>query len=176
MFRAGCCASGSVRGSKATGRHGPVQARREAGLSGRRRVGDDAVEATGERARDRVRANLRVVHPVAAANREPRIAVRMPAEADARREIRRRVGQRLPVVAEAGVDRQVVAQADAVLHERDRHPLLQLVAGDAVADRLRVLLHVGQGPSCSNGAVVVLSIVNVPSTACPGSLPVPPDV
>ena len=34
--------------------------------------------------------------------------------------------------------------AEAVLRERHRHPLLQLVAGDAVADRLRVLLHVGQ--------------------------------
>src|SRR5215212_2225041 len=68
----------------------------------------------------------------------------MPAEADARRDVVRRVGQRLMVVAKPGVDRQVVADAHAVLHEHGRQPLRQLVAADAEADRLRVVLNVRQ--------------------------------
>ena len=104
MLRAGCCDERQRARIEGQRQARPGQAGREPGLSGRRRVGDDAVEAAGQRAGDRVGANLRVVHPVAAADREPRIAVRMPAEADARREVRGRVGQRLPVVAQARVD------------------------------------------------------------------------
>ena len=68
----------------------------------------------------------------------------MPAEADARRDVLRRVGQRLPVVADAEVERQIVVHADAVLRERGDQPLIQVVARDPVADRLRVVLHVRQ--------------------------------
>jgi hypothetical protein len=52
-----------------------VQTGREAGLSRRRGVGDQAFESAGQRAGQRVGANLRVVHPVAAADREARVAV-----------------------------------------------------------------------------------------------------
>ena len=68
----------------------------------------------------------------------------MPAEADARREVLRRVGQGLPVVAEPEVEGEVAAQVDAVLHEPGIEPLRQLVAADPEVDRLRVVLHVGQ--------------------------------
>src|SRR5437867_4063244 len=68
----------------------------------------------------------------------------MPAEADARREVLRRVGQGLPVVAKPKVDGEVAAQVNTVLHESGREPLLQLVAADSEVDGLRVLLHVGQ--------------------------------
>src|SRR5262249_44852913 len=121
-----------------------VQAGREAGLTGRRGVGGQAVQTSRQRAGDRVRPYLRVVHRVTAANRGARIAERMPAEAEPRREVLGRIGQGLTVVAKAGIDGQVVGDAETVLHEGNRHPLLQLVAGNAVADRLRVLLHVGQ--------------------------------
>ena len=104
MLRAGCCDERERAWIEGQRDAGSGQAGGESGLSWRGRVGDDAVEAAGQRAGDRVGANLRVVHPVAAADREPGIAVGMPAEADARREVRGRVGQRLPVVAEARVD------------------------------------------------------------------------
>src|SRR4029450_9439314 len=96
------------------------------------------------RFRDQIRSDLRVVHPVAAANREPRIAVRVPAEAHPRREIRGGIGQRLAVVPQPEVEREAAPPAEAVLGDPDEQPLLQLVAGDAVADRLCVLLHVRQ--------------------------------
>ena len=87
----------------------PGQAGRESELARRRRVGGVAVEAAGQRARDRVGADLRVVETVAAANRSARVAAGMPAEADARREVLRRIRQRLPVVAQPEIERQVVA-------------------------------------------------------------------
>src|ERR1044071_2717462 len=69
----------------------------------------------------------------------------MPAEADARREVLGRIGQGLPVVAQPCVDGEVAAQADVVLHKPCNEPLRQLVAADPEVDRLRVILHVGQG-------------------------------
>ena len=72
------------------------------------------------------------------------VAARVPAEAQARREVQRRIGQRLPVVAEPQIEREVVAHANAVLRIAGDEPLAQFVARDAVVDRLRVLLHVGQ--------------------------------
>ena len=50
----------------------------------------------------------------------------------------------MSAVAKPRVDCEIVTDADAVLHEPDRHPLRQLVARDAVADWLRVLLHIRQ--------------------------------
>ncbi len=86
------------------------QAGREAELAGRRRVGRESVETVrSDSSAIGVGADLRVVHPVAAADREARVAARMPAEADARREVLRRVGQRLAVVAQPEVDGEVVA-------------------------------------------------------------------
>src|SRR5262245_64519840 len=68
----------------------------------------------------------------------------MPAEAQTRREVRVGVRERLLVVAKPGVDRQIVRDAEAVLHEQHRHPLFQRVADVAERQRLTVLLYVGE--------------------------------
>ena len=122
----------------------PRQAGRETGLPGRRGVGREAVQAVYQVAGEHIRDELGVVHAVAAANRGARVTPGVPAEADARREVGFRVGQRLLVVAEPGVEREVVVHADAVLHEHGGEPLRQLVAADAEVDRLLVVLDVGQ--------------------------------
>src|SRR6185369_10266487 len=90
------------------------------------------------------RTNLRVVHRIAAANREPRIAARMPAKTDAWGEVFLRVRERLPVVTKPEIEREVTAKMHAVLNEQRVEPLWQLVAVDAEVDRLRVVLHVVQ--------------------------------
>src|SRR4029077_6976480 len=56
-----------------------------------------------------------------------------------------RIGQCLPVVAETGVDVEIVGYMDAVLHEAGVELLPQLIAADPEVDRLRIALHVGQG-------------------------------
>src|SRR5262249_15360673 len=119
------------------------EAGREAELARRRGVGRESIESAGQRGRVQIRLDLRVVHAVAAADRGARIAVRMPAEAEARLEILLRVGERLALPAQAGVEGEV-AQMDAVLHERGVEVLRQFVTIHAEIDRLRVLLHVGE--------------------------------
>ena len=117
MSRAGSCEAGSVFGSNDSGRHDPVRQVGKPSCPGVGGVGRQSVEAVHEIAGDEIRLDLRVVHAVAAADGQARIAVRMPAEADARLEVFLRIGQRLPVVAQAGVDVEVVGDLDAVLHE-----------------------------------------------------------
>ena len=116
----------------------------EAELPGSRSVSRQSIQPVYEVAGYLIRANLRVVHAVAAANRRPRIAPRVPAEADARCEVLCRVGQSLPVVAQSEIERQVAADMDAILHESGVQPLRQLVGADPEIDGLRVVLHVSQ--------------------------------
>ena len=68
----------------------------------------------------------------------------MPAETNPRREILFRVRKRLAVVTQAGVDREIARHVNAVLDECGIEPLIELVAADAEADWLCVLLHVGE--------------------------------
>jgi hypothetical protein len=118
------------------------QAGRKSELPGDGGVGRQAVEAVDQVARDRVGADLRVIHAVAAAHRGASVAARVPAEADTGREVRRGVGQRLEVVAQADVHGQVLMRAPAVLGEDRDEPLLEVVAVDPEVDRLRVALDV----------------------------------
>src|SRR5439155_1001323 len=108
-------------------------------LPRRRGVGGQSVQSVHQVARDRVGSNLRVIHSVAAANREARTAPRMPAEASARREVLLGVGQSLMVVTKPEIDSEIAAHVDAVLHKAGIEPLLQLVAADSEVDGLRVL-------------------------------------
>src|SRR4051812_40479713 len=68
----------------------------------------------------------------------------MPRKPEARREVLGRIGERLAVVAKTEIESKLVGEAHAVLHERGRHPLLELVACDPVTHWLAVLLHIGQ--------------------------------
>src|SRR6185503_8432637 len=100
---------------------------REACLSGRRGVGRQAVKTVDEITSDGVRADLRVVHRVAAANRHSRIVVGMPAETNAWGEVVFCVGECLPVVTQPDVEGEVAAQVNAVLNEHGVEPLRQIV-------------------------------------------------
>src|SRR5215213_8017951 len=66
----------------------------------------------------------------------------MPAKTDTRREIVLSVGERLAVITESNIQREVAAEVNVVLHAKGVEPLRQLVAADAEVDRLRVVLHV----------------------------------
>src|SRR5262245_8542841 len=66
----------------------------------------------------------------------------MPSETDSRRKVFSRVGQRLSIVAEPGVNGQVRVHMNAVLNEAGQKPLRQLIAADPKIDWLRVVLHV----------------------------------
>src|SRR5262249_49421078 len=68
----------------------------------------------------------------------------MPAEADARRKILARIAQRLVVVAETQIEREIVRRPEGILREDRREPLRQIVAVDAEIDRLRVVLNVSE--------------------------------
>src|SRR6185503_1413515 len=69
---------------------------------------------------------------------------RVPAETDARRDVIPRIAQGLAVVPESEIEREIVARAEAVLREHADEPLIELVAADAEADWLRVVLHLRQ--------------------------------
>src|SRR5207247_8005194 len=97
---------------------GSGQAGGKPGLAGRGRVSDETVKPARQRAGERVRADLRVVHRVAAANHQSRVGLRVPREAQTRRDVPGRVGQRLEVVAQTGVERALIAHAEPSLHER----------------------------------------------------------
>src|SRR5262249_50202654 len=73
-----------------------------------------------------------------------RIALRMPTEADPRREVLVSVRERLAVVAKPEIEREIATHADAVLHEESIEPLLQDIVADAEIDGLRILLDVGE--------------------------------
>src|SRR5262249_30388224 len=117
---------------------------REAELSGHGGVGRETIEAAGERGGDEVRLDLRVVHAVAAAHGQVRVAHRMPSESDARLEVVLGIGECLPVVTQAGIDGEVVIDVNAVLHEAGVEPLRKFVAADAEVDGLRVLLDIAE--------------------------------
>src|SRR5262245_25547165 len=68
----------------------------------------------------------------------------MPAKTDARREIVLRVRQRLPVVAQAKINRESAGSMNAVLNECRIEPLRQFVTADTEVDWLRVVLHVSK--------------------------------
>src|SRR5690348_8537669 len=68
----------------------------------------------------------------------------MPAETEARGEVFVGVSQRLLVVTQPEVEREVTAHMDAILDEHRVEPLAQVVAVDPEVDRLRVVLHVVQ--------------------------------
>src|SRR5262245_65754234 len=68
----------------------------------------------------------------------------MPTEADTRCEIAFRVGQRLPVIAQADVERQVVRKVDTVLNEPGIEPLTKFIVADPEVDGLRVILNIGK--------------------------------
>lgn len=68
----------------------------------------------------------------------------MPPKSDAWREIFGGIGQGLTIVAEAEIECDITAEAKTVLHEKGIQPLLEQVRGHSEADRLRVLLNVGE--------------------------------
>src|SRR2546423_13276692 len=80
------------------------EARREAELARHRGVSRQSVEAARKRRCEQVRLDLCVVHRIAAANRETRVAAWMPPESETRLDVRFGVCQRLPVVSQSGVD------------------------------------------------------------------------
>src|SRR5262245_33856750 len=77
------------------------QAGGEAELAGNCSVGRQSVQSVYQVAGNLIGSNLRVIHRVAAADRQPRLSTRMPTEPDARRKVLRRVGQRLSVITES---------------------------------------------------------------------------
>src|SRR6185369_2979017 len=112
--------------------------------SRRRRVGEDSLRSAERKRGLRVRPQLREVRAVAAANRGFRIATRIPAEAEARREIVFAVAEGLPVVAEAEIERQVMSHPEAVLSEGCVNPLRERVCPLAEVEALLVTRHVGE--------------------------------
>src|ERR1044071_6937538 len=69
----------------------------------------------------------------------------MPAKADARREVFLRVRERLAVITQSQIEREIAAQVNVVLHEDGVEPLRQVVAVDTEVNRLRVVLYAGKG-------------------------------
>src|SRR6185369_4190473 len=120
------------------------EARRKPDLARSGRIRRQPIEPIDEITGDSVRADLRVIHRVAAANRSSRVSARIPAKADARREVGVRVGERLAVITQSEIEREIAAQVNVVLHEDGVEPLRQVVAVDTEVNWLRVVLHVGK--------------------------------
>ena len=112
MSRAGNCDGRQRRRIERHREARSGEAGRETELPGDGGVGRQPVQPVHQIAGDDVGPDLRVIHAVAAADRQALVAARVPAEADARREVRRGVGQGLTVVAEPEVDREVGVQAE----------------------------------------------------------------
>jgi hypothetical protein len=90
-----------------------------------------------------VGGDLGIVPAVAAALRGQRITTRVPGEAQPRRDVARRVGQALAVVAQADIHDQVAAQAVVVLGEQRPDLLAHRIV--RIAEALGEPLHLGEG-------------------------------
>jgi hypothetical protein len=120
------------------------QAGRKARLSRRGGIGEDAFRPAQLEVRVGVRAQHRVVEPVAAADGGLRIAARIPAEPEAWRDVVLAVAEGLAIVAQAEIEGQIGPRAEAVLNEDVVDLLAELVRAFAQVEALRVPLHVGQ--------------------------------
>ena len=117
---------------------------RETSLAHCCRITGNSIEAVDQVTGHRVGADLGVIHTVAAADDRACVAAGIPRKTESRLEIRIGVGQSLVVVSETKIERKIASDTPFVLNKTCKKPLSEIIAGDAVIDRLRIIEDIGE--------------------------------